>query len=133
MTTEPPERSRSVLRIPYARFWNIALRTAHIAVSGTLVGGHVFGQSRQALWPWLVATIGTGLALLFVESFSAWRWFHQGRGLMVMAKLLLLASIPWFWDSRVAILMVVVVLASVGSHMPGRFRYYSVLHRRVLD
>jgi hypothetical protein len=26
----------------------------------------------------------------------------------------------------------VVVIASVGSHMPGRFRHYSVVYRRVI-
>ena len=30
-------------------------------------------------------------------------------------------------------LLIVIVFASVGSHMPARFRYYSVIHRRVLD
>jgi multidrug efflux pump subunit AcrB len=29
-------------------------------------------------------------------------------------------------------LLAVIVLASVGSHMPARFRYYSVVDRRVL-
>jgi hypothetical protein len=52
---------------------------------------------------------------------------------MVYAKILLMCLIPWIWEYRVTILMLIVVIASVGSHMPGRFRYYSVLHRRVLD
>jgi len=34
---------------------------------------------------------------------------------------------------RVAILAAVIVQASVGSHMPARFRYYSLLHGRMLD
>jgi hypothetical protein len=33
----------------------------------------------------------------------------------------------------VPILLLVLVLASVGSHMPRRFRYYSLVHRRVLE
>jgi hypothetical protein len=28
--------------------------------------------------------------------------------------------IPWLWDYHVAILVVVIIIASVGSHMPGR-------------
>ena len=44
-----------------------------------------------------------------------------------MKKLALLVLIPWLWEYRVAILAVVIVLASVGSHMPARFRYYSWL------
>ena len=30
------------------------------------------------------------------------------------------------------IVAILVVIASVGSHMPGRFRHYSVWHRRVI-
>ena len=50
-------------KIPYARAWNIAVRTAHIAVSSVLVGGHVFNVSRTQLVPWLYATIITGALL----------------------------------------------------------------------
>jgi hypothetical protein len=31
-----------------------------------------------------------------------------------------------------AVLLIVVAMASVGSHMPARFRYYSVIYRRVI-
>ncbi len=133
--TDSPEgtRRRDPHRIPYARAWNIAARTAHLSVTSVLVGGHVFNVSKPQLLPWLYATIATGLVMTFLEAFPRIRWFYQGRGLMVMLKLVLLASIPWMWNWRVPILFVVIVLASVGSHMPGRFRYYSIVHRRVLD
>ncbi len=120
-------------KIPCARSWNIGTRTAHIAVTSVLVGGHLFGASKDDLFPWLCATILTGLLLVLIEAFPRWCWFYQGRGLFVIAKLLLLAAIPWAWDYRVPILFAVIVIASVGSHMPGRFRYYSIVHRRVLD
>jgi hypothetical protein len=128
--TEVPART---LRIPYARAWNIGFRTAHIATMGVLLGGHVFDVSRPVLLPWLQATIMTGLILAIIEAFPRPHWFYQGRGVLVFLKLALMCLIPWCWDYRVAILMVIVVIASVGSHMPGRFRYYSILHRRVLD
>ncbi len=120
-------------RIPYARAWNIGLRTAHIATMSALVGGHVFNVGKPQLLPWLTATIVTGLALVFVEAFPRLRWLYQGRGLFVLFKLFLMCLIPWFWEYRVTVLMAIIVIASVGSHMPGRFRYYSILHRRVLD
>lgn len=121
------------LRIPYARAWNIAVRTAHIAVTSILVGGHAFDVPKPQLMVWLHLTIITGLLLAVIEAFPRWCWFYQGRGLFVLTKILLLALIPWAWDQRVLILLVVIVIASVGSHMPARFRYYSVIHRRVLD
>jgi len=40
--------------------------------------------------------------------------------------------VPLFWDFRLPILLMVVVIASVGSHMPARFRYYSILRREVV-
>jgi len=121
------------MRFPTTRFWNIAFRTLHIAVMAPLVGGHVFAISKTRLYPWLYATIGTGLVLILIETGLQAKWSYQGRGMFVWVKLALLCLIPWFWNQRAAILMIVIVLASVGSHMPGRFRYYSVLHRRVLD
>ncbi|MHB8863183.1 MAG: hypothetical protein ACYC6N_12305 [Pirellulaceae bacterium] len=128
-----PNGRSNCARLPYARAWNIGFRTAHIAVSGVLVGGHVFDVSPARLLPWLWATILTGGMLVVLETFPRLQWCYQGRGLFVWGKLILLGLIPWFWVYRVPILLAVIILASVGSHMPARFRYYSVIHRRVLD
>jgi hypothetical protein len=119
--------------IPHARAWNIAARTAHIAATGVLVGGHAFNAPRDDLYPILWLAIITGGALIFLEAFSVrFRWLAQGRGLLVVVKLVLLLLIPLAWSLRLPILLAVIVLASVGSHMPARFRYYSVVDRRVL-
>ncbi len=118
--------------MPSARFWNIALRTAHLAAMGVLLGGHAFDVPPFRLFAALWWTVGTGIALGAVETGGSPVWFHQGRGLMTLAKLSLVASVPWLWDYRVPILMVVVILAGVGSHMPARFRYYSIVYRKVI-
>lgn len=115
-----PDPPRS---LPAARGWNIVFRTAHLAVAGILLGGHVFGIPKDSLVLWLQLTLATGAPLLFLEVYPTWRWCCEGRGLMVLAKLGLLCLIPWLWDLRVAILVVVVILASVGSHMSKRYRY----------
>jgi hypothetical protein len=114
------------------RALNIALRTAHIAAMATLLGGHAFDivPARLELGLWL--TIGTGALLAIVEAGPRLLWFHQGRGLTTMAKLLLICTVPFAWNHRLPILLAVIVLGSVGSHMPGRFRYYSVIYRRVI-
>lgn len=39
---------------------------------------------------------------------------------------------PFFWKARVPLLLGVVALSSVASHMPARYRNYSVLRRRVV-
>ncbi|MDK1024179.1 MAG: hypothetical protein QGD92_08115 [Gammaproteobacteria bacterium] len=114
------------------RVLNIAFRTAHIGVTGVLFGGYVFDVAAEQLLIWLYATILTGAVLIAIEAYPHWWWFYQGRGLAAIAKLLLLCLVPWLWDYRIPILVVVIVIASVGSHMPARFRYYSFVHQRVL-
>jgi hypothetical protein len=117
------------------RTWNIALRTAHIAAMGILLGGHAFDLPRGRLLPCLWLTIATGVGLGLLEAGPGLLWFHQGRGLMTLAKLLLLCTVPLLWEHRylrLAVMLVVVAIASVGSHMPARFRYYSVIYREVI-
>jgi hypothetical protein len=121
--------------MPSARLWNIAFRTAHLAAMGTLLGGHAFNVEPQRLLLSLWLCIATGAALGLLESGLGLVWVHQGRGLMTIAKLLLLCAVPFlwrFWGWRLTVLLLVVALASVGSHMPARFRYYSVIYRKVL-
>ena len=114
------------------RWWNIGLRTGHIAAMGVLVGGHAFDVQPGRLALALAATLLSGVALALSEAGPHLLWFHQLRGLLTLAKLVLIAMIPLFWTHRFAILLVVVAIASIGSHMPGRFRYYSVLRREVV-
>jgi hypothetical protein len=115
------------------RALNITFRTAHIAAMGILLGGHAFDVTPERLKLGLWLTIGTGVALAAVEiAGPKLVWFHQGRGLMTMAKLALLCVVPLAWDYRLPILLGVIVLGSVGSHMTARFRYYSVLYREFI-
>jgi hypothetical protein len=115
------------------RTLNITFRTAHIAAMGVLLGGHAFGIAPERLRPALWLTIGTGLILAMVElSGPRLRWFHQGRGLMTMGKLALVCAVPFAWEFRLPVLLAVVVIASVGSHMPSRYRYYSLYYRQVI-
>jgi hypothetical protein len=85
-----------------------------------------------SLHPSLWATIGTGAVLGALEAGPRLVWFHQVRGLMTMGKLLLLCAVPFWWERRLAILLVVLAIGSIGSHMPARFRYYSVLRREII-
>jgi hypothetical protein len=99
---------------------------------GVLLGGHAFDVIPERLEVVLWLTIGTGLALAAVEFGGRLLWFHQGRGLMTMAKVALVLLVPLAWDFRLAILLLVVVIGSIGSHMPGRYRYFSVVYRQVM-
>jgi len=112
---------------------NIALRTAHLGAMGFFLGGTAFGVAPDRLSVSLWLTVGTGIALAALETGFRSSWIHEGRGLMTLAKLVLLCTLPLAGGHRMPVLLAVVVLGSVGSHMPGRFRHYSVLHGRVLD
>jgi len=126
-TCAPENRSREMMRA-----LNIAMRTAHIGTMGVLLGGHAFDVSPERLKVILWLTIGTGVAMVAIESGARLLWFHQARGVMTMAKLALICVVPLGWDYRLPILLVVIVLGSVASHMPGRYRHYSVVYRKVL-
>ncbi len=114
------------------RWLNIGFRTVHIGSTGILVGGHAFDVSPDRLMLTLWFAIGTGVVLIALESGFRLLWFHQVRGFMTMVKLALICSVPLAWDFRLPILLVVIVVASVSSHMPGRFRYYSLVYRRMI-
>jgi hypothetical protein len=111
---------------------SIALRTVHIAAVGILLGGHAFEVPAVRLLPWLSLSILSGAGLIGIELYSSCKWLYQGKGVLVIVKLLLIAAVAVFWEQRLWLLLAALVLGSVGSHMPGRWRYYSILHRRVI-
>lgn len=117
---DPPRRIRRHRAI------SILLRTAHLATFAVLLGGHVFDVDPLRLAPWLVATVASGAGLMALELASSFAWLSTGKGLAVLVKLAMLATVPVFWEQRVAILLAVVVLAGISSHMPARFRHYQV-------
>ena len=125
-----PEQMRF---LPGARAWSITFRTVHLAAFGVLLGGHAFGVDAEMLWPSLWLTILSGIGLIVLEVYTqGLYWVFLGKGIMVLVKLGILLAIPLFWEARVLLLLLVVGIASVGSHMPARFRHYSVLHGRVI-
>ena len=119
-------------RLAGARWWNIAARTVHLAATGTLLGGHVFGADADRLLPLLWTAIVTGGVMIALEVYPSAHWAHQVCALVVFVKLLLLCLIPLLWAYRIPILLAVVVLAGVGSHAPRRVRHFSLYYRRVM-
>ena len=63
-----------------------------------------------------------------LESDPNLHFLVEGGGVLMLLKLALLCALPFAWSYRVPILVVVVVLASVGSHMSARFRHFSLLY-----
>ena len=124
-----PAQSRS---IPYGRLYKVTLRTAHLMAISVLVGGHAFSAPVSALKPLLYVAIATGAGMILLEAGPSLHFVFEGWGLLLLAKLALLCCIPFAWQQRFPILLAVVAIASIGSHLPARFRHYSLLYGRVI-
>jgi hypothetical protein len=118
--------------LPYNRGIGIGFRTLHLLGSSLLLGGHAFGMEPQRLVVPLYVTVGSGLGLILLELYRSCDWVYQGMGLLVIVKTVITAGAGLWWEQRVLLLSLVVVLGSVGSHMPARYRHYSLWHGRVL-
>lgn len=128
--TPDPKRTQST----GTRGLSITLRTLHLASFGILLGGHAFGIESDRLRLALYFTIGSGIGLVALEIYiTGPYWLLLGKGMMVLLKLLVLLAVPALWEYRLPLLLLVVVLASVGSHMPARYRHYSFLHGRTVQ
>ena len=120
-------------RITVKRWSKISLRTLHLlAVAG--VGGGILFALEKNLWInyWWLALV-SGVLMMLMDIASNPVWMVQVRGLVILFKLILLAllgSIPG-WDSF--LLAVIIVISAVISHAPGKLRYYSLYHRRVIN
>jgi hypothetical protein len=111
--------------IPYSRVWSILFRTLHLLAISILVGGHAFNAPIDPLRPMLYLAIASGVGMALIEAYPSWRALFQGWGILVMIKLALLCAIPFAWSHRFAILVVVLVIASVGSHMTKQMRHWA--------
>jgi hypothetical protein len=111
----------------------VVLRTLHLAAFGLLLGGHAFSVEAERLVTFLGLTVLSGLGLMALEIYAfGLYWFVLGKGIMVLVKLGLLLLIPFLWEARLILLLLVVCIASVGSHMPARYRHYSLAHNRLV-
>ena len=120
-------RRQEARAVPHLRALRTTLRTLHLLAAAALYGGHVYGEPAERLLPALAATLVTGGAFLGLEVWRFPPWLVQLRGVATLAKLALLGCVPLFWEWRVAILTLVFATGVVTAHMPGRFRYRSLL------
>lgn len=108
------------------RWSNIAARTLHIAVAAVLFGGCVLGVPFTRLGPWHWLTIVSGGLLILLEWLQDPRWWHRGKGLFIWLHLGLSLLIHVMAGLMVPLLWLVLITGSVGSHMPRRYRHWSI-------
>jgi len=110
-----------------SRAARITLRTIHLLSFSVLFGGHWFGLPRTELAVWLYLTVFTGAGLMTLELYSSFDWILQLAGTLVLLKLAILILTPVFWEHRIALLTIVMIIGSVGSHMPAALRHFYLL------
>lgn len=127
-----PGISTAMSNVDAKRWTKISLRTLHLLAVAGVGGGILFGLDK-GLWLnyWWLAMLSGGLMML-IDIISNPVWIVQLRGLVIFFKLILLAligSLP-AWDGF--LLVIIIIISSVISHAPGKLRYYSVYHRKII-
>ncbi len=124
-----PETSR---RLPAKRYLSLLLRSLHlVGVAG--LAGHFLFALEPALWrPYALLALSSGSLMLAMELWCDGIWLLQLRGQAILLKLVLLAAITLWPAAAVPGFILIVLLSGFFSHAPGRIRYYSLWHRRVV-
>jgi len=107
------------------RVYKLLARTVHLIATGSLLGGHMFGAPLAPLRLLLYLAILSGIAMCTFEAYPNRHFFYEGWALVLWLKIVLLTSVLVFWNHRVPILITVVVIASIGSHMPRALRHWT--------
>lgn len=106
------------------------MRTLHLVSMALLTGGVAVGLSVEQLTLGLWGTLGSGLLFLLFEMCHSCIYLVQLKGVVVLAKMLLMAGALAFPGASLPLFVLAIVTGGIGSHMPARFRHYSLLHGR---
>ena len=109
------------------RWLGIAARTAHLATAAVFFGGSLLQVDQARLTPWLMAALVSGAVLLVLELLHDRCWPHRGKGLLALAHALLVLVVPLRPGLAAPLLWLILIAGSVGSHMPRRFRHWSIV------
>ena len=119
-----------MLGLTALRVYKLLARTVHLTAIAGLVGGHMFGAPLAPLRLLLYLSIITGVAMCALEAYPNRRFFYEGWALLLWLKLVVLMLVPVFWNARRPILIVALVIASLGSHMPRALRHWTPFHNQ---
>ncbi len=114
------------------RWTKISLRTLHLLAVAGVGGGVLFGLEKDVWLNYWWLAIATGGLMMLMDMISNRVWIVQVRGVVIILKLVLLAFLGSFpaWD--IYLLVFIIIVSGVVSHAPGKLRYYSVYHRKVI-
>jgi hypothetical protein len=112
---------------PARRWVKMALRAAHVLTTGILCGAYLFEASGAQRTPWLIGATLSGLLILLLDLYESGAFLLQVRGLVVLAKVGVLAALPVFGPGAGWILACLVLVSVVSSHASSKVRYFVVL------
>ena len=124
-----PQQSRS---FNGQRWVSITFRSLHLLGIAGVGGAFLFNAPEQQWLGYMVLTIVSGSAMMVMEIWSNGIWLIQLRGLATLLKLLLLAM-TFFIGLQPYILIAIILISGVISHAPGKVRYYSIFHRKIIN
>jgi len=115
------------------RWSKISLRTLHLLSVAGVGGGILFGLEPAQWSNYLWLAVFTGGLMMLMDMISNPVWMMQVRGIAILLKLVLLIMIFVYpgWDQF--LLIIIIIISAVISHAPGKLRYYSLYHRRVIN
>lgn len=108
------------------RWLGIGARTIHIGVAAVLFGGSLLLVPYAHLNMWHHLTIASGAVLLALEWRHDHRWPLRGKGLLGVIHLTLCGLIHLQPSLTVPLLWLILISGCIGSHMPRRFRHWSI-------
>lgn len=123
----PPSGRDRTVSASTMRWLGIAARTGHLGVASVLFGGLILTVPFTRLTLWHQLTILTGCILLVLEWLHDVRWPHRGKGLLALLHLGLCGLIHLAPTLTVPLLWTILISGCIGSHMPRRFRHWSIL------
>jgi uncharacterized membrane protein YjjB (DUF3815 family) len=97
-----------------------------------VLGGVAFGVAGDGYRSAFLLAAASGVLLLAVELARSGVFLWTGAGAATIAKLVLLGLGQHLPAHRWAFFLAATVVASVGSHMSGAWRHWSLLDRKVL-
>jgi hypothetical protein len=119
-----------MLGLTALRVYKLLARTVHLIAIAGLVGGHMFSAPLAPLRLLLYLSIVTGVAMCALEAYPNRHFFYEGWALLLWLKLVVLMLVPVLWSARKPILIVALVIASLGSHMPRALRHWMPFHNQ---
>jgi len=113
-------------KVTLSRLAQVALRSLHIAAMGMVLGGLWLGGGFERLRTAILLTVASGLLLAVIDLAKGPDYLRQGSGAALLLKLAMLGLGNVFAGARLECYLAATLVASIGSHMPGAWRHFTL-------